>query len=33
MADPLNVEKTSVGRKADLAQSGQVRQPFADGEV
>lgn len=33
MADSLDVQQTSVGVEADLAQGAQVLQPFADGEV
>lgn len=33
MADPLDVAQTSSGLKVDLPQRGEVRQPFADGEV
>ena len=33
VADLLDVQKTSVGLKADLPQSGQVFQPFANVEV
>ena len=33
MAERLDVQKTSVGLKADLPQSGQVLQPFADMKV
>ena len=33
MAEALDVEQTSVGRKADLPQGGQILQPFADAEV
>src|SRR3989304_2166935 len=33
MADVLDVQKASVGLKADLPQSGQVLQPFADLKV
>ena len=33
VADPLDVQETSVGLKADLPQGGEVRQPSADREV
>ena len=33
MADPLDVQETSIGPEADLPQRGQVRQPLADPEV
>src|SRR5689334_24213689 len=33
MGNSLDVEKTSVGLKADLPESGQVLQQFADAEV
>ena len=33
VADPLDVQETSVGVKADLPQGGEVRQPSADREV
>jgi hypothetical protein len=33
VGDLLDVQQTSVGSKADLPQSGQVLQAFADGEV
>ena len=33
VADPLDVQETSVGLKADLPQGGEVRQPSADVEV
>ena len=33
LADPLDVQKTSVGLEAEPPQGGQVRQPFADVEV
>ena len=33
VADALDVQKTSVGLKADLSQCVQVVQPLADGEV
>ena len=33
LADPLDVQETSVGLEADPPQGGQVRQPFADAEV
>ncbi len=33
MADALDVEKTSVGLKADLPQGWEVVQPLADGEI
>src|SRR5512135_2884327 len=33
LADPLDVQETSVGLKADPPQGGQVGQPFADAEV
>ena len=33
VADPLDVQQTSVGLKADLPQGGEVRQPLADLEV
>ena len=33
LADPLDVQQTSIGLEADLPQSGQVTQPFADAEV
>src|SRR5262249_20528914 len=33
LADPLDVEETSVGVEADPPQGGQVGQPFADTEV
>ena len=33
LADPLDVQETSVGVEADPPQGGQVGQPFADAEV
>jgi hypothetical protein len=33
LADPLDVQGTSVGVEADPPQGGQVGQPFADAEV
>ena len=33
LADPLDVQETSVGLEADPPQGGQVRQPLADAEV
>jgi hypothetical protein len=33
VADPLDVEQTSVGLEADLPQRGQVLQPLADPKV
>src|SRR6187455_2588015 len=33
LADPLDVQETSIGLEADLPQGGQVTQPFADAEV
>ena len=32
VADPLDVEQTSIGSEADLPERGQVRQPLADPE-
>jgi len=33
LADPLDVQETSVGLKADPPQGGKIGQPFADAEV
>ena len=33
LADPLDVQETSIGLEADLPQGREVRQPFADAEV
>src|SRR6516225_3590001 len=33
LADPLDVQETSVGLKADPPQGGEIGQPFADAEV
>jgi hypothetical protein len=32
-AEPLDVQETSSGAKANRTQGGQIAQPFADGEV